>query len=1020
MLKENSLKNPEAKYRGMPFWAWNGELEKEQMMRQISIFREMGFGGFYMHPRVGLKTPYLSDEFLEAIQACVKEAKKNELYAGLYDEDRWPSGYGGGSVTKYPAYRAVHLLFTQVPYEESNIGDNPDYKPNFAIGVRTDRGFLANIYDVVLDKEGYLKEYRIIGASEEASGAKWYAYIEENPPHSWYNGGAYVDVMNKEAIDLFLENTHEVYKVHVGNEFGKAIPSIFTDEPHMIFMTNLSSPFDTADQFLPWSKDLQKQGEDNFGISILEKLPELFWEKKNGDRVVRYVYHEILSDLFEKAYSKNIGDWCKENGICFTGHYLFEETLFMQNRSGGDMMRMYKDMDEPGMDLLFDDVAVTTGKQIQSILHQYGKEGGMSEEYGGTNWGFEFRDYKFQSDWQAALGITKRVPHLAWMSMKGEAKRDWPASIFYQSPWYKEYKYLEDYFGRIHYLLTQGKPQGKIAVVHPLESYWLLFGPESQTYEKRDKMDADFKKLAALLVSHQIEFDYLDEALMPALYHDGKSFGEMNYEVILVPELIGMRKTTVEILRQYEKAGGQILFLEGRPAFLEGRKEDGILDGCGEVISFSESEILTKLRPYVQTVMLDEEQKWINHMMMQTRVLPEGEIVFFTPSVKTQHDAEVVKRNYAVEIEGNYQVYQVDLFEGSLSSCTTKFADGKTMAYPEYYEGNEVMLYCLNAGLPLQGVQAKEKKQEIKWQKVETPDMCHYALSENNVLLLDKAEYALEEETYHATEEILRIDETLRERLSYRKRDYTMAQPYMYPASERKHTLHLRYHVLSEMEVKNVSLGMEDMDVEKLFFNGHAAEKTEDWYIDEAIQVYHLGDLKKGENILELEIGYTENTDLEAMYLLGEFGVYPDDGTIRLAELKKELRFGDVVHQGLAFYGGNIAYHVDVCVTAGKMRIRVPHYKGACVAVEVDGKRLKDLIICPPYELNIDNLENGVHSVAIVLLGLRYNTLAHLHDKNDKDFLSSHPMLWRRKDEYWTDFYHFTEIGIMEKPEIFV
>ena len=88
--------------------------------------------------------------------------------------------------------------------------------------------------------------------------------------------------------------------------------------------------------------------------------------------------------------------------------------------------------------------------------------------------------------------------------------------------------------------------------------------------------------------------------------------------------------------------------------------------------------------------------------------------------------------------------------------------------------------------------------------------------------------------------------------------------------------------------------------------------------------------------------------------------------------------------------------------------------------MEIDGKRYKDLIICPPYELLIDDLEDGMHDVAIVLLGLRYNTLGHLHDQNDKDFISSNPMLWRLKDENWTDQYHFTEIGIMRKPEIYI
>ncbi len=70
-------------------------------------------------------------------------------------------------------------------------------------------------------------------------------------------------------------------------------------------------------------------------------------------------------------------------------------------------------------------------------MHQYGREAMMSELYGVTDWDFDFRGHKFHGDWQAALGVTLRVPHLSWVSMAGEAKRDYPASINYQVPWYK-------------------------------------------------------------------------------------------------------------------------------------------------------------------------------------------------------------------------------------------------------------------------------------------------------------------------------------------------------------------------------------------------------------------------------------------------------------------------------------------------------------------------------------------------------------------------------------------------------
>lgn len=52
--------HPSSAYRGMPFWAWNGKLEREELRRQIRVLQRMGMGGFFMHARVGLDTPYLT------------------------------------------------------------------------------------------------------------------------------------------------------------------------------------------------------------------------------------------------------------------------------------------------------------------------------------------------------------------------------------------------------------------------------------------------------------------------------------------------------------------------------------------------------------------------------------------------------------------------------------------------------------------------------------------------------------------------------------------------------------------------------------------------------------------------------------------------------------------------------------------------------------------------------------------------------------------------------------------------
>ena len=110
VLPDELFRNPTCEYRGTPFWAWNCKLEKGMLERQIRYFKEMGLGGFHMHSRTGMGTPYLSDEFMDMVKFCVEQAKKNDMLAWLYDEDRFPSGSAGGILTKNPKYRSRHLV----------------------------------------------------------------------------------------------------------------------------------------------------------------------------------------------------------------------------------------------------------------------------------------------------------------------------------------------------------------------------------------------------------------------------------------------------------------------------------------------------------------------------------------------------------------------------------------------------------------------------------------------------------------------------------------------------------------------------------------------------------------------------------------------------------------------------------------------------------------------------------------------------------------------------------------------
>ena len=154
------FENPTSEYRATPFWAWNCDLQKDELLRQIDIFKEMGLGGFHMHCRAGMSTTYLSDDFMDLVKACTDHARENQMLSWLYDEDKWPSGFGGGYVTKDDAYRQRYIVFTC----------DENYTPG-------DAAQLIARFDVVLGEDKCLKSYRKI-ADGEAIPAKGHGETE--------------------------------------------------------------------------------------------------------------------------------------------------------------------------------------------------------------------------------------------------------------------------------------------------------------------------------------------------------------------------------------------------------------------------------------------------------------------------------------------------------------------------------------------------------------------------------------------------------------------------------------------------------------------------------------------------------------------------------------------------------------------------------------------------------------------------------------------------------------------------
>ena len=211
------FRRPTAEYRGTRLWSWNTRLERTVLLRQIGQLREMGFGGFHIHSRTGLATDYLGDAFMGHVRVCAEQAAAEGMLCWLYDEDRWPSGFAGGLVTRDERFRAKHLLVTVTPY--NGTVDPPPLISN-AVASRNENGVLLARYHVVL-RDGYLASYRQLAEDDEApaEGRVWYAYLETAVPLPWWNNQTYVDTLD------FLPWTTDLFATYRAGPTGRISPT---------------------------------------------------------------------------------------------------------------------------------------------------------------------------------------------------------------------------------------------------------------------------------------------------------------------------------------------------------------------------------------------------------------------------------------------------------------------------------------------------------------------------------------------------------------------------------------------------------------------------------------------------------------------------------------------------------------------------------------------------------------------------------------------------------------------------
>jgi len=1016
MKLQELFSSPTSMYRGKPFWAWNGPLDEEELRRQIRVFRDMGLGGGFMHSRVGLATPYLSEEWFDLIRACADEARKNNMEAWLYDEDRWPSGAAGGLVTKDPENRQRFLRMTIVdPGSYESSGDE--------LGL-----FLASVDGNTAASVRKIEKSEL---AEAKAGEKVLSFSRVlSPPSPWYNDQTYLDTLSEKAVARFVEVTHEAYTRAVRDDFGPVMPGIFTDEPNH---GHLSLRGDRGDA--PWTDSLPQIFKDLYGYDLSEHFPEIFLKIGDADfSKVRRDYHDCLAYMFSRNFGKQVFDWCERNGMLSTGHVLAEETLQSQTSVVGSAMRFYEFMQAPGIDILRGQILTreggahpeySTAKQCSSMLDQFGHKWMLSELYGCTGWHFNFAEHKAVGDWQAALGVNLRCQHLSWYTMLGEAKRDYPASISFQSAWWRDYPVVEDYFSRVNVMLTQGKSVRDVAVIHPIESAWGIF--YAGVREPMGQLNNQFMTVQNLLLEEHFDFDYVDEDILSrhGAVEDGKlRVAEAAYRAVVVPPMLTMRESTRKMLSEFLEAGGALIFVDPVPDFVDAEPGNGAKELAAEAVQVPMErgalvDALSAVSGIQRVSIAKENGEEFNNSLYMLRHDPDTGrfIVFICHTKQDESSGELV-----VKMPGKGQAQEWDPQTGEIFLADTGVTQDGVEIKTEL-PGNGSRIFVVDPN-PDSELKPRKKHEEIRREAIEL-DEWPILRDEPNAFPLDVAEYSIDGGEWQGPLEILKLDRAVREAAGLRPRGGQMVQPWAQttPPEAKVVPLSLRYRFNVEAIPEGpCHLVIEEPERYQIALNGNElmVDEDEGWWIDNSFRRIRVAPwlLKKGANELTLKTDYGPTHGLEALYLTGEFGFQWDGTRAEITELPRTLALGDWVAQGFACYTSAISYVTNIqnpIVDDQRLILELPAWEGVLVKVRVNSQSV-GAIAWPPYEIDItDALKPGENRLEIEVMSSRRNLLGPLHFTEKYPSWTGSAQFYTTGDQ-WTDDYVSVPYGLMEAP----
>ena len=992
----SQFKEPTKEYTTAPFFVWDAEITKNEIDNFLTDFKNAGSSQVFIHPRPGLITEYLSDKWFELYKYTVEKGKELGMNVWIYDENSYPSGFGGGHVpAEMPESYNQGQGLAMVKLETL-----PDSADKYYLCLKEENGSYKDVTASIPQEKGKRGSYRLF-------------YKTYNQKSDWYGGFSYVDLLYPGVTQKFINVTMSGYEKNLGEEFGKTIPGTFTDEPQ------IESP--DGIRFTP---DLFKVFRKKWGYDLKINLPSLF--EDTGDwKHIRHNYTQTLLDLFIERWSKPWFEYCEAKGLKFTGHYWEHEWPNM--RPGGDNMAMYIWHQVPAIDMLFNQFNdslpgaqfgnVRSVKELASAANQAGRNRKLSETYGGSGWDLTFTDMKRNGDWEYALGVNLMNQHLTYFTMAGARKYDYPPSFDYHEPWWKDYRYINDHFARLSLALSSGRQINDILVLEPTTTSWLY-----DSYVKRSPKVAEigqtFQSFVTELEKGQVEYDLGSERIIKDIGRvegDRIVVGQCKYSrVVIPPKMENIDQYTFSLIKKFVSNGGTLIAFSV-PDLINGAPDGGLK-------SFFEKYADKIIK--AETVNAEFISSHLSNMDVTFNAVKGGALYHHTRRLNDGTLVFLVNSSLADSVEGSLSVtgqeaIELNTLTGDLTGYASEQAGERTKSVFSLPPAGSLLLFFpdvkvegFSKPVPPAGltpvIAASTLNITRDADNALTIDFCDIQLG--NGILKDLHFYSAADTIFKSFGFINGDpwNTSVQYRTNIVDRD-TFRTNTGFIAS-------FHFYMKGRFDYSSIKAVVERPYLWTVALNGKEIRPEEGkWWLDRNFGVFHIGSLvTEGENTITLTTSPMKiHAEVEPVYILGDFSVEPAAKGFSITPPASKLLPGSWLTQGLPFYSWGVTYSKEFSIEkpSGKYEVSLGDWKGTVAEVSVNGGPSR-VIAFPPYCQDVTNdIKQGINRIDIKIIGSLRNLLGPHHGNQSAGFAS--PWDWRYIKSYPAGKdYHMYDYGL--------